>query len=55
MRRYALFVFNKYYPAGGWDDFVGTFDSIEAAKAHPEYGTCDYSQIIDLLTEKEVK
>jgi hypothetical protein len=55
MRRYALFVFDDYYPGGGWHDFVGTFDSVEAAKAHPDYGKYDNSQIIDLLTEKEVR
>lgn len=29
-----LFAGDGYYPAGGWDDYVGTFDTIDDAKAH---------------------
>lgn len=36
MKRYLAFGGDQYYPGGGWDDFVGDFDSkgeaIEAAK-----------------------
>ena len=31
MNRYALFAYESYYPAGGWQDFVRTFDTIERA------------------------
>lgn len=29
---FALFAGDVYYPSGGWNDFRGTFDTIEAAK-----------------------
>lgn len=31
MKRYLLFVFQFYYPNGGWDDFKGSFDTVEEA------------------------
>ena len=31
LKRYLLFAGDHYYPAGGWDDFAGSFDSIEMA------------------------
>lgn len=50
MKRYALFVFNAYYPYGGWGDCFSTYDTIEEAKEmrngdlHHFY----YHQIVDL-------
>jgi len=32
MKRYLLFAGNNYYPGGGWNDFIGSFHSTEAAK-----------------------
>ena len=29
---FALFAGDVYYPGGGWHDFRGTFDTIEAAR-----------------------
>lgn len=34
MKRYLLFVGDNYYPEGGWHDFRGAFDSIDAAVAY---------------------
>lgn len=31
-KRYLLFAGATYYPSGGWDDFVGSFDTTEQAK-----------------------
>jgi hypothetical protein len=30
--RYLLFAGCQYYPSGGWDDFKGSFDTIDEAK-----------------------
>jgi hypothetical protein len=30
--RYLLFAGAAYYPGGGWEDFRGHYDSVEAAK-----------------------
>ena len=39
MKRYLLFGGDDYYPAGGWGDFLGDFDSVPdavaAAASHP--------------------
>lgn len=31
--KYLLFAGSHYYPNGGWEDFKGDFDSVEAAQA----------------------
>lgn len=31
MKRYLLFAGDRYYPAGGWQDFKGSFDSLTEA------------------------
>lgn len=31
MKRYLLFVGYNYYPSGGWDDFVNSYDTVEEA------------------------
>lgn len=31
MKQYLLFSCDEYYPAGGWDDFQGTFDTTQLA------------------------
>lgn len=38
MKRYLLFIYPHYYPAGGWNDLVASFNDImEAQKAAAEY------------------
>lgn len=32
MKRYLGFSGSTYYPSGGWEDFIGSFDTPEAAK-----------------------
>ncbi len=32
MNRYLLFLFEAYYPGGGWHDFEGSFDTVKEAK-----------------------
>ncbi len=52
MKRYLLFIGHDYYPCGGWDDFVGDFDSAEQAKVSIEYG--DWWHIIDTADQSRV-
>ena len=39
--KYLFFLFERYYPLGGWDDYKGEFDSLENAlkfiKSHKDY------------------
>lgn len=53
MKRFLLFEFNDYYPIGGWNDFVGSFDSIEEAKASTPKGA-ENVQIVDAQSGVEV-
>lgn len=32
IKRYVLFVWYKYYPGGGWCDYVDSFNNIDEAK-----------------------
>lgn len=34
MKRYLLFIFETYYPSGGFLDYGGSFDTVEEAKSH---------------------
>jgi hypothetical protein len=55
MKRYFLFVFASYYPAGGWDDFVESFDSIDEAKTHPDARPSEgQAHIVDSLNGEKV-
>lgn len=52
MKRYLLFAGDIYYPGGGWDDFIGSFDTIEECQAFgkdPSRGL-DWYQIVDTTT-----
>ena len=55
MKRYLLFVFDAYYPSGGWSDFRGDFDFEEQAREamrtlQVQYLDKDYAQIVDIVT-----
>lgn len=50
MRRYILLVGYSYYPAA-WDDFIGSFDSVEGAKKKAAKCNGDWYEIIDCETE----
>lgn len=57
MKRYLAFSGDNYYPAGGWDDFKGDFDSLTEAfaiakKDNEKYG---WWHIIDRDTKEEVE
>lgn len=47
LKRYLMFAGSEYYPAGGWGDFVDSYDTIDEAKAamsprhHDWYGLTD--------------
>jgi len=57
MKRYLLFAFYVYYPQGGMDDMIDSFDTLEEAKdrirglrEHYE----DY-QIFDTVSKRVIK
>lgn len=49
LKHYLVFEYPDYYPSGGWNDFIGDFDTIEEARAacKDPYGGYD---IIDIET-----
>ncbi|MFG6101142.1 hypothetical protein U2F10_02740 [Leptothoe sp. EHU-05/26/07-4] len=55
MKRYLLFAWPSYEVGGGWNDFYGDFDSLEAAIDYVDQnenilGYCDYLQVVDAQT-----
>lgn len=52
MKRYLVFGGTNYAPSGGWDDFLGDFDTLEEAKkaSAPPWG-CEWKQIVDTDTQ----
>lgn len=36
MKRYLLFASDVYEPSGGWRDFIGDYDNLDAAKEEGE-------------------
>lgn len=52
MERYMLFSFDTYYPSGGMSDFIGSYDTIEAAM-NAEFR--DNYHIYDTVTNKIVR
>lgn len=58
MRRFLAFHFPDHYPSGGWNDFIGSFDTAEEAFAacrREDYGVGDNSQVIDGRTGEQVE
>lgn len=50
MRRYLLFGGADYYPLGGWNDFVGSYNTYEEAYEHKKLGRSqgyEWTHIVD--------
>lgn len=47
-KRYLLFCFDVYYPAGGWSDFRGSFDDPDVALSTGVSYKTDRVQVVDL-------
>ena len=56
---YAVFVFDLLYPAGGWRDFVGHFQTLPQAESAAEDALGrhlgDYYQIVSETTDSIVE
>ena len=55
MRRYLVFAGDTYYPAGGWDDFYESFDTLTDALDGLIHASKDWGQIVDSQTGTIVK
>lgn len=59
MKRFLAFAGDYYYAMGGWGDFIGSFDSLDDAKAacvarKPESPSGHWGSVVDSETEAEV-
>lgn len=54
MKRYIVFSGDTYYPAGGWDDYRGEFDSAASAFDYAESLNDSWWQVIDTVIKQEV-
>jgi hypothetical protein len=58
VKRYLVFSFMHYYPAGGWDDFLSAHDDLDEAKEAAGLATAtrpmglsyDQAEVVDLET-----
>ena len=50
MKKYAIFTYYRYYPAGGWDDFCTSVDNLEDALRFVEApeNIKDHYQIVNI-------
>lgn len=49
-KRYILFGYSTYYPSGGMDDALISFDTEEELKIESNHFTSDYFDILDSET-----
>jgi len=56
-KRFLLFAGNTYYPAGGWNDLRGSFDTPEAAVEYltSTHSGLDWWQVVDTISNEVVK
>ena len=51
MKQYLLFAGFSYYPSGGWNDFIDSFDTNEEALTYKkENDNYDWYHVIDTVT-----
>ena len=49
MRRYLLFLYDPYYPNGGWDDLIGDYDTKEEVTKVIKTLDREYSPIVQIV------
>jgi hypothetical protein len=55
MKRYTVFAGSFYYPAGGWHDFKGSYDTIDEARSSVVKALAvEWVQVVDLTTGEMV-
>lgn len=54
MKRFLVFAGDNYYPAGGWGDYVDSYESAEEAHMAAAKQGYDWSHVVDLELGEEV-
>lgn len=54
MKRYWLFSYENCYPCGGFQDFMGSFNTIEECDEAQELSDCIEGHIFDSVEQKIV-
>jgi hypothetical protein len=55
MKRYWLFVYGTCYPLGGFEDFYGSYDTIEECTQRYERASGRHAHVFDSVEQKIVK
>lgn len=56
VKRYVVFSGGNYYPAGGWEDLIGSYDTLgEVRSVVADLYKRDWYHIVDLTTGHEIK
>ena len=53
MKRFMIFAYSSYYPSGGLEDVINSFDTLEEALRSPVPKGEDYSYIWDRIDDVE--
>lgn len=54
MEKFLLFAFLRYDSVGGWNDFVGSYTTMEEAMRQVSGNEIDFRQIVDRDTQKVI-
>ena len=54
VKRYLVFAGYDYYPSGGWNDYVASFDDLNMARDTAKGMVIEWAHIIDITTGKKV-
>jgi len=54
MKRYLVFGFERYYPGGGMNDCIGSYDTTEQAKKVLGDTDCEEGNIFDTVRDEVI-
>lgn len=54
-KRYILFGYDKYYPGGGMEDIIGSFDTVDDAKKAIKEDDSDKYDLLDTVDRVKVE
>lgn len=50
MKRFLVFAGSTYYPMGGWEDLITSYDTLEEALTCSALSDEDWAEVVDLET-----
>jgi hypothetical protein len=54
LKKYLVFAYDNYYPGGGWNDLLFSYDNFDEAKEALKVNLLDNHEIVDSTTGEVV-